>query len=62
MLPVCMGGCAFEAMKVPAPTRGDCTHWKHSLPEVLALQYLEIERARFDEALAAALESHQWTR
>jgi uncharacterized protein len=62
MLPVCMGGCAFEAMKVPNPTHGDCTHWKHSLPEVLALQYLEIERARFDEALAAALESHQWTR
>ena len=60
MLPVCLGGCAFDAMKVPNPTHGDCTHWKWNIKEVLALNYLQGEQQDFQRALEQALMTHQW--
>jgi uncharacterized protein len=60
MLPVCLGGCLFEAMKTPNPTHGDCTHWKWNLKELIALNYLQIEQIEFRKALESALRTHQW--
>ncbi len=60
MLPVCLGGCAFEAMKTPNPTHGDCTYWKYNVKEIVALNYLQIEQEAFRQALEGALQRHQW--
>jgi uncharacterized protein len=60
MLPVCLGGCAFEAMKTPNPSHGDCTFWKHNIEEMVALNYAQIEERQFREALEEALAIHQW--
>jgi uncharacterized protein len=60
MLPVCLGGCAFAAMKTPNPTHGDCTHWKYNIKEVLALNYLQTEERAFLATLEEALKTSQW--
>jgi uncharacterized protein len=60
MLPHCLGGCLFNAMKQPNPTRGNCGSWKYNLRELIALNYLQIEQQAFRKALEEALKAHQW--
>lgn len=58
MLPLCLGGCPFNAMKQGSPTHGHCTTWKDNLKELMLLNYLQIEQQEFRQALEEALKAH----
>lgn len=57
MLPLCMGGCPFDALKNRNPIHGDCTYWKYNLKELMLLNYHQIEMGKFQETLKEAFKT-----
>ncbi len=57
MLPLCLGGCPFNAMKQTGPMHGHCTVWKDNLKELMLLNYLQIEQQEFHKALEETLKT-----
>ncbi|MEK6693624.1 MAG: radical SAM protein [Nitrospirota bacterium] len=57
MLPLCIGGCLFDAMKTPNPTHGSCTYWKYNLKEIMLLNYHQIEMREFQKVLKEGLKT-----
>ncbi|TFH65576.1 MAG: SPASM domain-containing protein [Candidatus Zixiibacteriota bacterium] len=40
ILPLCMGGCPQQALKIDSKEEGACCSWKYNLKEMLILRYL----------------------
>ncbi len=40
VLPICMGGCPVQGIKLNSPARGYCSSWKYNLGDMLQLRYL----------------------
>lgn len=39
VLPICMGGCPREGLRLDSPDRGGCSSWKFNLEDMLKLRY-----------------------
>lgn len=40
VLPICMGGCPIQGMRIHSPKTGACSSWKYNLGDMLKLRYL----------------------
>jgi len=54
ILPICMGGCPYIALKEGMKDKGECIDWKYNLKEMLSLYYLKKKR-REEIEIAKAL-------